>query len=115
MQQQSARSQTMSCLKYLTSVERLSGTTVSLDGSGTYLCTYVEDGDKLYLSHHTVSISEFSAHTELLSGRIWVSGHQPFLSLLVMAVPGMALGRMMRTMSLLHLSTLIVYAISGST
>src|SRR6266702_1583148 len=111
MQQQSARSQTMSCLKYLTSVERLSGTTVSLDGSGTYLCTCVEDGDKLYLSHHTVSISKFSAHTELLSGRIWVSG-QPFLSLFIMAIPGTALGQTMRTMSLLHLSTPIVYVFS---
>ena len=52
-------------------------------GIGTYWLTYVEDGDKSYLSHHVVSISTFSAHLGLLSGRTSVSG-QTFRSLLIM-------------------------------
>ena len=38
-------------------------------------------GDKSYLTRHSVSIYDFSAHMELLSGRIWISG-QTFLLLL---------------------------------
>jgi len=86
-QQQSAFSQTMSFSKYSISIERITTTSVTLYGNGTYLRMYVKDGDKLYLHHHTVSISKFSAHMELLSGRISASG-QPFLSFLIIAIPG---------------------------
>jgi hypothetical protein len=86
MQQQLACSQTMSCLKYLTYIERISHTPFAPHGNGTHWCTYVEDGDWSSLRLHTVSISKFSAHTELLSGGISVSG-QPFLSLLIIAIP----------------------------
>src|SRR6266702_3897846 len=66
----------MSYLKYLISVERITATLVASYGSGTYYrCMYAKDVDKSYLHHHTVSISKFSAHTELLSGRISVPGH----------------------------------------
>ena len=78
--QQLACSRIMSCSTYLTSVERVTmalQTPIAPYGNGTCWCMYANDGDKLYLRHHTVSISKFSAHTELLSG-IWVSG-QPFL------------------------------------
>jgi len=39
-------------------------------GNGTDWCTYANDGDKSYLRHHAVSVSDFVAHTELLSGVI---------------------------------------------
>jgi len=32
-----------------------------------------EDGDKSYLRHHAVSISNFFVHTEFLSERIWIA------------------------------------------
>ena len=90
MQQQSAYSQTTSYLKYLTSIERVATivmrTPFALYGNGTYWRMYAKDGDESYLRHHTVSISKFSAHMELLLGRIWVSG-QPFPSLLIIVVP----------------------------
>src|SRR6266702_3931179 len=73
--------------KYSISIERITTISVTLYGNGTYLRMYVKDGDKLYLHHHTVSISKFSAHMELLSGRISASG-QPFLSFLIIAIPG---------------------------
>jgi hypothetical protein len=57
-QQQSTRSQTMPCLKYLIFIESIA---VEFNG-GAYWCTYVEDGDKSYSSHHIVSISK-SLHT----------------------------------------------------
>jgi hypothetical protein len=60
--------------------------TLALNGVGTYWRTYVEDGEKSYWTHHTVSLSEFSAHTELPLGRISVSG-QPFL-LMFSSIPG---------------------------
>jgi hypothetical protein len=103
----SACSHMMSCSTYLISIEIM--TTLALDGNGTYWCTYVEDGDKLYSNHHTVSISKFSAQTDLLSRRIWVSG-QPFLSFLMYRPLG-SLPPMMKTMPLLHSSTPIVYVL----
>src|SRR6266702_7027290 len=108
MQRQSACFQTMSCLKYL--IEAIH-TLITAHGNGTYWRTYVKDGDKSSLHHHAVSTSEFAAQTKLLSRRTWVSG-QPSLSLLIMAVPGKALGQTMKTMSLLLLSTPIVYVFS---
>ncbi|KAH9065043.1 hypothetical protein EDB87DRAFT_1597420 [Lactarius vividus] len=57
-------------LKYLISVEEITTTPVVAYGIGTYWSTYVEDGDKLHLSHDTVSFSRFSANTALLLGRI---------------------------------------------
>src|SRR6266702_5229983 len=113
MYQQSTRSQTMSCLKYLTAIEAIHIPTIPAYGNGTCWCMYAKDGDKSYLRHHTVSISEFSAHTTLLSGRMLASG-QPFLSLLIIVMLGAALRLTMKTMSLLHSSTPIVYVLSGS-
>ena len=80
--------------------------TLALNGIGTYWCTYVEDGDTSYSSHHAVSISEFSAHTELQLGRILVSG-PPFLSV-SNYFPWDAWSPQMKTMSLLRSSTAIV-------
>ncbi|KAH9171699.1 hypothetical protein EDB89DRAFT_2070470 [Lactarius sanguifluus] len=45
MQQQSAWFQTMSCLKYLTSIERPT-IPFALCGNGTYWCMYAKNGDK---------------------------------------------------------------------
>ena len=70
VQRQSACSQTMSCSKYLISTDRMGSTPLTLYGNGTCLCTYVEDGDKSYLHHHTVSISKSSANAVLFSRRI---------------------------------------------
>lgn len=81
MRQQFTFSQTMSCLKFLTSVEGIA-TPFSLCGDGIYWCTYAENGDKLYLRRLAVSISKFFAHTELPSRSIWVFG-PPFPSLLI--------------------------------
>src|SRR6266702_5078905 len=102
----------MSYLKYLISIERITTTPVTYSVNGNYLCTYVKNGDKSYSHHHTVSISKFSTHTEFLSRRISVSG-QPFLSLLIIPVPSLALRQRMKTISLLHSSTPIVYVLSG--
>src|ERR1700735_4909607 len=86
VQRRSTRSQTMSCSKYLISIERFTfnpeSSTFALYGDGTYWCMYVKDGDKSYSSHQTVSTSKSSAHAKLLSGRILVSG-QTFPSLLI--------------------------------
>src|ERR1700761_8834150 len=114
MQQQSACFQIMHYLKYLISIEITTTTPLALYGNGTYLCMYAKDGDILYLHHHTVSISKFSAHSELLSGRILASG-QSFLLSLIITIPGAALHLMMKTMLLLHSSTLIKYVMSGLT
>src|SRR5258708_20897831 len=113
----SASSQTMSYSKYSISVERITTTNISMTlyGNGTYLCTCVEDGDKSYLRHHSASNSGFSAHPELLSGRIWICG-QPFLSLLIIPITIVGIAKMrgiLKTVSLLHSSTSIVYAMSG--
>jgi hypothetical protein len=78
--QRPAHSQTMSCWKYLISVGRETISPFIASGNGTYWRRYAEDGDKSYLRRHAVSISNFFARRELLSGRIWVSG-QSFLSL----------------------------------
>ncbi|KAH9065042.1 hypothetical protein EDB87DRAFT_1187070 [Lactarius vividus] len=79
MQEQSMCSQIMSCWKYLTSAARITTPFVIKSyGNGTYWRVYAKDGDKSYLSHHTVSISKYSAPSALLSGRISISG-QPFL------------------------------------
>ena len=112
MPQQSARSQTMSCLEYLTPVERISATFAPY-GIGTYWCTYVEDGDRSYSPHHIASISTFAVHTELLSRRIWGSG-QPFLSSsIITIITRSALHLMTKTTSLLRSSqsTSIVYTL----
>src|SRR5580698_2902215 len=101
-------------LKYLISIEVTMTMPVALYGNGTYLCMYVKDGDRLYLHHHIVSTSKFSAHTELLSRRISASG-QSFLSSLIITIPGVALLLMTKTMSLLHLSAPIMYVMSGLT
>src|SRR6266702_104951 len=107
VQRQLACSQKIFCLKYFISIHGIPTTPRPLYGSGTYLCTYVKYGDKSYSHHHTVSISKFSAHTKLLSGRISVSG-QPFLLLLIIAIPGEALGQKEKATSLLHSSTPVV-------
>ena len=112
MSQQSARSQTMSCLEYLTPVKIISPA-FTLYGIGTYWCTYVEDGDRLYSRRHIVSISKFSVHAEHLSRRIWVSG-RPFLSsFIITIITGAALHLLMKTTSLPRSSqsTSIVYAL----
>ncbi len=86
----------MSCLKCFTSIEAVH-ILVSAYGNGTYWCMYVEDGDNSYLRHQTVSISEFSAHLEILSG-IWVSG-PPFLSLWIHTpIPGATIRLTKKTM-----------------
>ena len=75
---------------------------------------YAKDGDKSYLRHHSVSISEFSARPEIVSARISASG-PTFLSLLNIAIPGEALGQEKQTMSLLRFIISIVYAMSALT
>ena len=80
MKLRSACSQMMSCLKYLTSVRKITIPALvikffqRLCGIGRYWCMCAKDGDKLYLPHHSVSIYEFSVHTGHLSGRIWMFG-----------------------------------------
>ncbi|KAH9064999.1 hypothetical protein EDB87DRAFT_1182836 [Lactarius vividus] len=110
--QQSIRSQTTSCLKYLISIEASHILTIPAYGNGTYWCMCAKGGDISYLHHHTVSISEFSAHTTLPSGRILASG-QSFLSSLIIAMLGAALRLVMKIMLLLLLSNLAVYVPSG--
>jgi hypothetical protein len=78
-------------------------------GIGTFWCMCAKSGDKSYLPHHSVSIYEFSAHTELLSGRIWIFG-QPFLFILNISP---RLKVLMKTISLLPSSTLIVSVLSA--
>jgi hypothetical protein len=113
-QHQSACSQTMSWSKYLISIGRITTTsTTPQHGNGTYWCMYVNGGDKSYSRHHTVSSSKFSAHAELLSGRISASG-QPFLSFLIYYFPLATFRLTTKTMSLLHSSTPIVWVLSGS-
>src|ERR1700744_3741242 len=112
-QQQLACSQTMFCLKYLTFTDRISRIPSVPHGDGTRWSTYVKDGDWSSLDLHTVSISNFSAHTELLSGGISVYGRL-FLSLLIIAILAAAESHpAMKTMSLLHLNAAIVYVTSG--
>ena len=114
IKRQLACSQTMSCSKYLIPVKLIpTSTSTTLHGNGTYWRMYAEGGDKSYLSHHTVSISQFSAHTKLLSGRISVSG-QPFPLLFLAAISIQALGQKVKTTSLPHLGTPVVYLGSGS-
>ncbi len=87
----------------------------SLYGDGTNWYTYVDDGDVSYLHHHAVSIWNFSADTEHLSGRIWVTG-RPTLSLStissILTRVATALLQTTKTMSLLHSGTPIVYTMS---
>src|ERR1700761_6593569 len=86
MQQRSMCFQTMSCSRYFTSVERmpiLTGICLNMSyGNGTYWCMCAKGGDISRLHHHSVSISEFSAHRALLLGRVWISG-QSFFRLLL--------------------------------
>ena len=96
------------------SIEMITTTLITVYGNGTYWCTYVEDGDKSSLSLHDVSNSKFSANLELLSGRICVFG-QPFLSLSLIAILGLALRLTKKLMLLLHSSTTIVYVVLSST
>ena len=58
------------CLIYLTSVDRITMPPFSFHGHGTYWFMYAKDGDQSYSRLHSVSISEFSAETELLSARV---------------------------------------------
>ena len=82
-------------------------------GIGTYWLTYVEDGDKSYLSHHAVSISKFSVHLGLLSGSTSVSG-QTFRSPFIMtSIRRILLVYTMKTMSSPHWNTPVVYVTSG--
>ena len=117
-QRQSACSQTTSYLKYFVSIEKTKKGTpkLTLHGNGIYLCTYVEDGDRSYLGHHSVSICKFCARPELLPARLWVSG-QPFLSLLIFASMAHCIMAtfhpVVKTTSLLHSSTAIVCVTSG--
>jgi hypothetical protein len=129
MRQQSARSQTTSCLTYSIAVERMKTSTPFTvlgngtqdrnqlgnhlgnhgNGNGTYWRMCAIDGDKLYLRHHVVSISAFPAHAELPLRKIWVSG-QPFLLMWMMdATPTLR----MKPTSLLHSGTSIVCIMSG--
>ena len=112
-QRQSACSQRMSCSTYFVSIKRIT-TNPTLSGNGTYLCTYVKDGDSSYSRHHSVSTCEFSAHPEISSGRIWVSGqHYPSVSILI-AIPigGMATMHQVKIISLLYSGMSIVCAMS---
>ena len=102
MKKQSAFYRTMSCLKYLSS-----GPTLHING--TYLGTYVDDGGKLSLRRHSVSISEFAA-LKVVSGGILLSGRR-FLSLFITAPRDQ---EEMATL-LLHSSTWIVYVVSSFT
>ena len=107
----------MSCLEYLTSVKIIMiAVTLVMSGIGTSWCTYVEDGDRLYLRHHTVSILKFSVQTKLQSGRIWVSG-QHFLSSLIItrSITSLVELHSMKTISLPHSTrrTSIVYVLLG--
>lgn len=79
--------------------------------NGTPWCMYVEDGDKSYSSHHTDSISEFSANLEVLSGRICAYG-QHYLSLSSTPTWRRALHRATRTMPLLPSRNTIAYVLS---
>ncbi|KAH9036101.1 hypothetical protein EDB84DRAFT_1198912 [Lactarius hengduanensis] len=54
---------TMSCWKYLISIEMVTTTPEALCGNGSHLCTYVKTGDRLYLRHHSVSTPN-SLHTQ---------------------------------------------------
>src|SRR5258708_40294879 len=96
----------MSYLKYLFSIEVITGTAtpLALDGNGAPWCTYVEVGDKSYSHHHAILISELSAHPELLSGRSSESG-QVFPSLWIVAIVLKAFRLPVKTMSSLYLST----------
>ena len=109
MQRQSTGSQTMSCLKYLMYGEVSQA--FSQLRNGIPWCMYAEDGDKSYSSHHTDSISEFSANLEVLSGRICVYG-RPYLSLSNIPTWREALHRATKTMSLLPSRNTIVYVLS---
>ena len=98
------------------------GTRLALYGIGTDWCTSAKDGGTSYLRPRAVSISKFTARTELLSGRIWVAG-RPYLSPLTtasittrgmtMAMRPLPLPAKIATMPLLRSSILIVYAVSG--
>ena len=107
---QSISFQKTSCLKYSISIETTPTTPTS--GSGTFWCMYAEDGDKSYFPHHSVLISEFSAHLEQVLRRISLSG-QSFLSTLNITIPGARLGQEEQTTSLLRLNIPIVYAMSA--
>lgn len=60
------------------------GCRFSLYEAGTNWDAYADDGDVSYLYHLAVSIWNFSAQTERLSGRIWATG-RPFLSSLTIS------------------------------
>ena len=107
-QKQSTFSQTMSCSKYLTNVNRIMTTPFALCGNGSYWHTYAENGDKSYLLHHSVSISKYSARAKLWSRRNLISG-QLFLSVLNIATMGKAKRQKGKATLLLHLPFLIVY------
>src|SRR6266702_1874729 len=111
MQRRLTCSQTMSCLKYLTTSDPILKSAMFPSGSGTYWCMYATGGGKSFLHHHSVLISDFSAHTKHLSGRVWVSG-QLYLSSLTMTVGGTS-NLTAKTMSLLHWNTPVVYASSS--
>ncbi|KAI9452417.1 hypothetical protein BJY52DRAFT_1418696 [Lactarius psammicola] len=112
-------------MKRITQVRRKKQTNVRVQGESyrheTTIDTLPDDvlleifafyhGDKLSLNRHTVSISEFSAHSGLQSGRISISG-QPFLLSRIIALA--PLDTTMKTMSLPHLSTPIECVISSS-
>jgi hypothetical protein len=117
MQQQSIYLQMTSCLKYLASSLGFQVAIVLAAtpyGNGTDSCMSVEDGDKSYFHHHSVSTCNFSALIEHLYGNVWVAG-QPSLLSLTMAISGtkILLLRMSLTF-LLHSSNAIVCAISIS-
>ena len=113
---ESTCSPTTSCLKYLISIDRANTTPFTniqcgKYGTGTYWYMYAIDGDKPSLHLRAVSISKSSAHLELLSGSVCVSG-QPFLSSwITITIPAFHL--VMKTMSSLHSSISIVSVVSG--
>src|ERR1700691_1041146 len=98
----------MSCSKYSIPIKIITTTPFDLYGNGTYWFMYVEDGDKSYSHHQTVSSSKFSAHPDVVSERISISG-QPFPSFFFYISSRTTL---MKTMLLLHSSTTIVYVVS---
>ncbi|KAH9014745.1 hypothetical protein EDB84DRAFT_1528300 [Lactarius hengduanensis] len=66
-QSQSTHSRTMSCWKYLTSVESLRTLIVPLPlyGDGIGWSMFAKDGDNSYMDHHAVLISNSFAHMEI--------------------------------------------------
>ena len=115
VKRRSIRSRKTCCLKYSTTAEemryimdRTPMLATSPMDHGTLWCMYAKVGDKSYLNRHGVSVLNFCAQMELLSGRTWITFPPcPLLfstaALLLVAT---------KIMSLPHLSTLTVYSIS---